>query len=218
MKKLVVLGIGVFVAAVAGTLATSQFAQGVPAPTAVLEQNKDSDGNIKIHEQGTASVGLTPGGNTVELDPDGNSVHVLSSAANPVVVNDAESIQPFAREFDMSAAVGEPLGFADPFQVPAGQRLVIEHLTYFVDVDADDTLTAVELFLDVAPGEPAVSFVFRPGERIDVGAPRANYIGGETVQNLYVRSEGLIAPRFHRQNTSAAANGFLTVSGYLTED
>lgn len=44
------------------------------------EQNTDGNGNIKVHEQGTASVsgtvGVSPSANTVKLDPAANTVNL----------------------------------------------------------------------------------------------------------------------------------------------
>ncbi len=202
-------------AGLVAAIVSAESAKSAQGSQPVSEQNLDSTGLIRVHEQGVArvralqdgpwNVGVT-GTPTVKVD-----------ASEPVAVRPVKDIQPFARMFSMSAAVGEQLAFADPFQVPVGKRLVIQHVTYFASVDDDDLVGSFELLLDVMPGEPVTFFTFRPGERIDPGSQIVSYVGGENVQNLYVRGGGFMSARFSRQQLSTPASGSLSISGYLEE-
>jgi len=212
-RNILVVLLASLAAGLVATIVSAESAKSAQGAQPVSEQNVDSTGLIRVHEQGVVraravqdgawSVGLT-GTPTVKVD-----------AAEPLAVRAVNDIQPFARTFSMSAAVGDQLAFADPFQVPVGKRLVIQHLTYFASVDDDDLVGSFELLLDVMPGEPVTFFTFRPGERIDPGSPIVSYVGGENVQNLYVRGGGFMTARFSRQQLSTPASGNLSISGYL---
>jgi hypothetical protein len=212
-RNILVVLLASLAAGLVATIVSAESAKSAQGAQPVSEQNVDSTGLIRVHEQGVVraravqdgawNVGLT-GTPTVKVD-----------AAEPLAVRAVNDIQPFARTFSMSAAVGDQLAFADPFQVPVGKRLVIQHLTYFASVDDDDLVGSFELLLDVMPGEPVTFFTFRPGERIDPGSPIVSYVGGENVQNLYVRGGGFMTARFSRQQLSTPASGNLSISGYL---
>ncbi len=209
----IVLVASVSAAAVAA-IVSAESAESAQGAQPVSEQNVDATGLIRVHEQGTARVRALQDG-VWNVNVTGTPT-VKVDSSEPVAVRPAEAIQPFGRVFDLSAAVGEQLAFAAPFQVPAGKRLVIQHLTYFANVADDDAVSSFELFLEVAPGEPAVPFIFKSGDRVG-GGTNALYVGGENVQNLYVRSEGFITARFARRQVSTPASGSLTISGYLVQ-
>src|SRR5262245_32185671 len=152
----VIVGLG---SALAGTFAAGQFAEAVPPPQAVIEQNKDANGLIRVHEQGTAGVR--------DLD-------------NP-------AFQPFERlllfAFD-TPSVGFGSG-QEVIDVPAGKRLVIEYVSAGV---GDEDLTGATLSLDtsrVISGEHEGLGVYDvPLIRQQAGA-LVEFVGSENVR-VYV--------------------------------
>jgi hypothetical protein len=92
--------LGIVAAASIAMLVSAGFASSDQPPLPVLEENKDATGNIKVHEQGTATV---------------------RSADNP-------ARQPFRRVLQIGLDGGALGGKAD-FIVPAGKRLVIEYVS-----------------------------------------------------------------------------------------
>jgi hypothetical protein len=58
---------GVIAAALVAVLMSAGFASSVPPPQAVIEQNTDTSGNIKVHEQGTANVNVMNGNLAVRV-------------------------------------------------------------------------------------------------------------------------------------------------------
>jgi hypothetical protein len=58
VTHLIAAMLGVIAAASVAMLVSAGFAQSDQPPLPVLEQNKDAAGNMRVHEQGTASVKL----------------------------------------------------------------------------------------------------------------------------------------------------------------
>src|SRR5262245_55230908 len=57
MRNMFVIAIIVgLCSALSGAFAVGRFAEAGPPPQAVVEQNKDGDGLIRVHEQGTSNV------------------------------------------------------------------------------------------------------------------------------------------------------------------
>src|SRR5262245_49319604 len=63
----------------------------------------DDQGNVKVHEQGTAAV---------RLDRDGNVVRIASSSSAPVAVDEVDTprIEPWQREGEFAVSVPIPAG------------------------------------------------------------------------------------------------------------
>jgi len=76
--------------------------------------NVDGNGNIKVHEQGTPTVAISPTANTVQTD-----LHLNT----PFVVE---------RGFDVSSSGGDD---TTAFTVPAGKVFVLQHVTAIASAD-----------------------------------------------------------------------------------
>jgi hypothetical protein len=135
--------LGVIAAASVSLLISAGVAGSGPPPMPVLEQNNDASGNIRVHEQGTATV---------------------RSADNP-------ARQPFHQVLQIDVNGGAVGGKAD-FTAPAGKRLVIEYVSASgntpvgegVDLDLLDGPTASDVDATQDATLRAVSYPNAGGE------------------------------------------------------
>jgi hypothetical protein len=150
----------------AATLLGIGSAGAAPAPTVqnVREQNLDSQGNIKVHEQGIPSVSLTGDprvgldpilGNTVKIDTNANTVKIDPTAgAVPTMAADNPAFTP------VKATAGTFFvgGGAIVYTVPAHEELVIEEVSANVGSDHGTPDPLVIFKESTRSGGPFLSF------------------------------------------------------------
>jgi len=116
----------------------------------------DGQGDIRVHEQGTAAVNAQQAGGwsvgisgtpSVKLDPAGNTVQVASSG-QPLAVRDVNepAFQPFHKRVIAVAPPGT--GKCESFTTPVGVRLALQYVSALVNSDpGDHVLVFIEIRL-----------------------------------------------------------------------
>jgi hypothetical protein len=206
-----ILGATVFRDQVAGTTALAEEvtvnntpAQAVP----VREQNLDANGNIAIHEQGTAQVA-----GTIGIDPSANSVVIGNSASDPVpVALQPPPLEPVQETVTVGLGTGETDDQEPLFTVPAGKRLIVDF------VSANGALGANALVLaEVKVG----SGLFVPRVTLPLSKTRDSgpFLAAEAV-TLYAEAGETVFARFVHNpggTSSVSLVAHFTVAGHLVD-
>jgi hypothetical protein len=229
-RKLVIAGLlGFIAAALASLLVGSSVAESAQPPLPVIEQNTDTNGSIKVHEQGTAAVAarqdgswnvgisgapnvrLDAAGNTVKLDSGANGVRVTNAADAPVPTRDAENParQQFNRMVQIHIATGSAAGSA-PIDLPQDKYLVIAHVSGQAELPPDQhPLFQLQFatFKHFLPFRLEVS----PGAQI-----RDVWVLTEPLDVIYGPASHITA-ELSRIDTAGPVDADITVSGYLVD-
>jgi hypothetical protein len=193
MRKAIAAAILLLVgsAALGATVFRTQIAGAAQPPQPVREVNTDANGNIKVHEQGTA---------TVSVD---------SSSTNPVStinVNDGQNL------YSDNGFAALPMGLAGAdasgsFTVPSGQRAVIEQVGVKIRVPTGAAVQSVGVIAD--PGRTYLV-------PVKTGSDGTNdwYAASEQVR-LYLDAGSPVS--IEVDTSTLAANGTVAffVGGYL---
>jgi hypothetical protein len=210
--KLVVAGmLGFVAAALSALLVMSGPANSAQSPLAVIEQNKDAGGNIKVHEQGTAAVKAQQDGSWTVGISGSPSVRVTNAADAPVPTRDADN--PARQQFNRMVHIGIPSGSA------AGSALVdIPQSKYLV-------ITHVSGQAELAPGQhPLFQLQFATFDHflpfelaVSPGAPfRDLWVLSEPLEVVYGPASHVTA-NLSRIDTGGPVDADVTVSGYLVD-
>ncbi|SRR6266496_3376713 len=107
-------------------------------PVPVREQDLDTSGNIRVHEQGTAQVA-----GTVGINPGANGVVVDNAASKPVPVTVHEPpLEPVQERVTVGLGAGESDEQVPVYTVPAGKRLIVEFVSANGALDGDALVLA----------------------------------------------------------------------------
>ena len=110
------------------TVRSEPLANAAQSVSATIIGPLDAQGNVKVHEQGTASVNVANFPSTqqvvgsVGIDANGNGIQEVNSVA----------VRPFSRSGFAAFGAGNPGAFnaeADLFTVPAGERVVLTYVS-----------------------------------------------------------------------------------------
>ena len=131
MRKYAFVAAGLLLSLVLGaTVFREPIAWAAQSVDATIIGPLDSNGNVKVHEQGTANVNVT---NTLLPVHEQGTAAVREQGTVTVRVADAPGEQPFAgghSEAVVTIADGSFFG-SDAFTVPSGKRLVIQSVSGF---------------------------------------------------------------------------------------
>jgi hypothetical protein len=220
MKKAAVVALLLVGATILGATALREpIASAAQSISANITGPLDANGNVKVHEQGTALVGITgvpdvkldATANSVKLDPAANGVRITNADDAPVPTRDTEN--PARQQFNDMVHIEIPSGSASgsgQFQLPQGKYLVITHVSGQAELDPGQHPL---LQLQFATFKHFLPFTL-------VVSPGAPY------RDLWQLSEALdviYGPASHvtaylsRIDTAGAADADVTLSGYLVD-
>jgi hypothetical protein len=204
----VVLGATVFrtdIAKAAG-LAQSVTVVNTPAnPVPVKEQNRDGNGNIKVHEQGTANVNVT-GTPTVNAAQQGAwNVGIVGTPA--VNVETPVFIQ---RLGFIHINPGNDVGTTPLYTVPDGKRLIVTYLNAEVD-----TAPGAHVLISLASAQFAIDHFLTMTDQGEVNATE-HFVGGQLVSFSYGPGNDLYGQLLRGPNT-IGANAEVGFTGYLVD-
>jgi hypothetical protein len=175
---------------------------------AVLVTNTPSD-PVPVAVQGTANIA-----GTIGVDPARNVVRVASSAADPLLVRDADDAQqPFQRGAFVIVAAGASNG-SQRITVPPGKRLVLEYVSFLGLAELGQTLFAHLETHRSGSQELSALLTLSPGGRYVSG--NDSFTANQQLR-LYVDGGAEIACFVSRAGGSDQAQGQFVLSGYLVD-
>ncbi|MGF1429222.1 hypothetical protein [Kitasatospora sp. LaBMicrA B282] len=192
-------------------------------PVPVQEQNTDANGNIKVHEQGTANVNVTNSalpvsgqvtvGNLPTVQQVAGSVGISASGNGVQELNSAAKA-PFTRVSVVSFGAGNPGAFnatADLFTVPAGERVVITYAGASVAVPAGE-----HAVLDVDAQQGAAAYLpLTDAGAFNVSTAPQLLTGGGPVSIVYDPGAHIVMHAFRSQGDGDNIGQLVaTVSGF----
>jgi hypothetical protein len=185
----------------------------------------DANGNVAVHEQGTANVNVAnstlPVAGTVNV---GNLPAVqqvagtvgIASSANGVQETNSVALRPFSRQGFSPFGAGNPGAFnaeVDLYTVPAGERVVITYAGAKVSVP-----TGEHAIVDVRTSSLSIAAAYIP--MTDLGAFNVSYaneqlVGGGPVTIVYSPGQHIIVHAFRSQGDGDNIGQLVaTVAGY----
>jgi hypothetical protein len=217
MKKLSVVVLLLAGTIIGATLLREPIANAAQSVSATIAGPLDANGDVRVHEQGTASVSVAgsatvrvdPDGNTVKLDSGANGVRVTNAADEPVPTRDTEN--PARQQFNEMEQIGIPSGSASGsalFHLPQGKYLVITHVSGQAELPAGQH----PLFqLQFATFKHFLPFTLV----VSPGAPyRDLWNLDEPLQVIYGPASSVTA-YLSRSDTGGVVDADVTISGYL---
>jgi hypothetical protein len=189
-------------------------------PVPVQEQSTDENGNIKVHEQGTASVNAAQQGDWNIGIKGTPSVQVDSSASKPVWTSssDNEAFQPFYGEVNNIDGSSGP---CKSIPIPVGKRLVIDYLTVVVNSHQGGAGDAIfDVLQTNSQGELIVQSYYIPTSDQGFLLGFERFFGSEAVKIYIGPSEAVRGGTSFRLegcfSTDDGSGGMImTVSGHL---
>jgi hypothetical protein len=198
-------------------------------PVPVAEQNLDANGNIKVHEQGTANVNVTNSSvpvheqgtadaNITNTDPNGNlkvheqgtaNVSVANATTNPVPVRDVGN-DAFMRNETLILDPGQTFSSICDY-TPAGKRFAMQYIDLRTNGIASDQIVWVTL--DVST----------QGAFVEHSLPLESTVGQVPMftsrVSLYADPGSGFCLSIHRDasNTAGTIRADYSVSGYLVD-
>jgi hypothetical protein len=212
MKRRATLGAVLLVVGVllGGTILRAPVAEAM-AVLLTREQNLDVDGNIKIHEQGTANVniGATDKGHLANID---NSTGKFSFDANGNLrIVDGSGAEPVAFNCNLTFASGQIGAGGACYSVPAGKRLVIQRVSVSGTLPSPQVVEGANLFIgstfdtvlvpmhdegpwdngvhEISVGSADLTAYAGPGDTVGCAADRS---GGASSAIVYYHVTGLL--------------------------
>jgi hypothetical protein len=165
----------------------------------------DANGNVKVHEQGTANVNVT-GSPTVHAAQQG-AWNVGLTGTPTVTVATPDLIQ---RLGFIHIDAGDDTGLASLFTVPAGKRLIIVYVNAEVD-----TAPGAHVLLRLDSPQFAIDhFLTLTDQGVLNGVQR--FVGGEVVNYFYRPGDEVFGDLLRGPNTNAA-NAQVGFTGYLVD-
>lgn len=226
MKRLICVALLATCAAAAALFSVGTAGAGAPSPVQrVMEQNVDSQGNIKVHEQGTSQVSLTGSprvgldptlGNTVKFDPNANTVKIDAVGSGPIETQAADNPaqSPVERRGDLQF----PDGFngngesIDLYTVPSGYELVIEQISVRAGLQSGQQAYAF-LYVDSGSG-PVIPWTV-PLTTVDLASDGTAASAGDIQTRIYADPGSDVSCQVLRSPSSGIANVGCSISGYL---
>jgi hypothetical protein len=188
---LLVLGAGILGA----TVLREPIARAAQTVDATIIGPLDGQGNVAVHEQGTANVRASQSGDWSVRD------------------RDSGALQPYTVHLDVHLHDGDGAGTTVSAPVPTGKRLVIEVVSVQATVP-EDQFPTVELVTDAAPFSLPMHFSGNEGAPTDI---RTRYVAN-ALTRIYVNpGERFNAFIFRGGATAGDAGLAMSVSGYLVD-
>jgi hypothetical protein len=227
-----VLGATVFQGQIAGAAGEKQARPTAQPTQTVREQNLDTNGFIRTHEQGTADVNVTnatvpvsgsvdvatmpnvkldPTGNTVKIDPANNTVAISSSQTSPVSVSNVNDGQnPFEHNLGQAWAPGDDHACTPAsFPIPTGKTFVEETVSLTVQVPTGTVLKEAIVI------ENLESKLYLVPVRIGSDGTTDYYAASEQVRNYVAAGRTIRICAFATAPVSAAGAIGMLDDGYL---
>jgi hypothetical protein len=158
-------------------------------------------------------AGTLAAGTQVGIDPASNTVQIGNASANPVVVTsrDEPARQPVQVGLGTSAVDGVTIKDLDLFIVPAGKRLVIDHISANASVPIGQK---VSFYL----GFGGLFSVFHIlGAQFNGTFPSSDRFFVSQPIRMYIQAGNTLTFKFERSGSSGLANFNVTVTGYLVD-
>jgi len=191
-------------------LVTNTAAQAVPV---AIQGTTVVSGSVAATQQGAWNVGIS-GTPTVSISS-ASSVHIIGPAATspiPVAIVNEGSRQPFQQQVQITTNQSSGIGEAI-LQVPAGWRLVVEHINAFIYVGQIDDILSVQLdtsyagsFVSQEYGTTPASASDHYHEFLDQSILAYADAGSKVGIDIETSSSGGNAP---------TASGYVTIVGHI---
>lgn len=195
------------------TVLREPIANAAQAVTATITGPLDEQGNVKVHEQGIATVrgtvGLSGTANTVKLDPSANGIRQVD---NPVL-----------QAFQITKSFHLPDGVSgiweDAAQVPTGKRLVIEFAA--VVAGSAEPGHNIVVILQDSPNSNAglLRATIRPAAFLDAGGQRTDLVASQPMRTYIDAGRHLVVfvGRTGGIGYDGGIFGSVAISGHLVD-
>jgi hypothetical protein len=174
-------------------------------PVPVREQNLDGNGNIKVHEQGTANVSVT-GTPTVAAVQQG-AWNVGIAGTPTVTVGTPAFIQ---RLGFIHINAGSDFGSTSLYTVPDGKRLIVVYVNAEVD-----TAPGAHALVSIASAQFAIDHFLTMTDEGEINATE-HFVGGQLVSFSYGAGNEVLGTLLRGPST-IGANAEVGFTGYLVD-
>ena len=136
-------------------------------------------------------------------------VEVSNADPIPVSLGEAETVQVNCQA---NTTAGELGAACSVFTVPAGKRLVVDHVSLNLPGTAVDSIFGVQLSIFPAAGGSSLFRHFLFGDRY----PTGGYVVSQPIR-MYVEADQQIVAGFGRTDTASEMSGTFALSGHLVD-